>query len=106
MKKCYRKGLQIIMAHMEEAPKDRVPNHEDHAVLKYFEDVFKEIPRLPPKRDVDLSINLMPEAAQVSKNPYRMSTPEMEELEIQLEEILKKGIYTQVCHLGVPQFYL
>jgi hypothetical protein len=71
---------------MEEAPKDKVPNMEDHSVLKYFEDVFKEIPRLPPKRDIDFSINLMPGAAPVSKTPYRMSTPELKELQMQLEE--------------------
>ena len=37
---------------MEEAPKDKVPKLEDRAVLKYFEDVFKEIPGPPPKRDI------------------------------------------------------
>jgi hypothetical protein len=52
-----------------------VPNLEDHAVLEDFEDVFKEVLGLPPKRDIDSSINLMPRAALVSKNPYIMSTP-------------------------------
>jgi hypothetical protein len=45
---------------MEEAPKEKVSNIEYHAVLKDFEDVFKEVPGLPPKRDIDFSINLMP----------------------------------------------
>jgi hypothetical protein len=44
---------------MEEAPKDKVSNIEDHATLKDFVDVFHEVPRLPPKRDVDFSINMM-----------------------------------------------
>jgi hypothetical protein len=60
---------------MEEAYKDKVPKLEDHSILKYFDDVFKEIPGLPPKRDIDFSINLMPGAAPISKTPYRMSTP-------------------------------
>jgi hypothetical protein len=80
MKKCYRKGCQIFAAHKEEAPKDKVTNMEDHAVLEDFEYVFKEVPRLPPKRDIDFSINLMPRAALVSKTPYRMSTPKLKEL--------------------------
>jgi hypothetical protein len=80
LKKCYRKGCQIFAAHMEESSKDKVPNMEDHAVLEDFEDVFKEVPGLPPKRDIDFSINLMPRAAPVSKTPYRMSTPELKEL--------------------------
>jgi hypothetical protein len=58
LKKCYRKGCQIFAAHMEEASKDKVPILEDHAVLEDFEDVFKEVPGLPPKRDIDFSINL------------------------------------------------
>jgi hypothetical protein len=34
LKKCYRKGCQIFVAHMEETPKDKVPNLEDYAVLE------------------------------------------------------------------------
>ena len=75
---------------MEEASKDKVPNLEDHAVLKYF-DVFKEVLGLPPRRDIDFSINLMPGVAPVSKTPYIMSTLELKELQMQLEELLKKG---------------
>jgi hypothetical protein len=84
-KKCYRKGCQIFAAHMEEAPKDKVSNIEYHVVLKDFEDVFQELTRLPPKRDIDFYINLMPGAAPVSKTPYRISTPEMKELQLHLE---------------------
>jgi hypothetical protein len=83
LKKSFRKGCQIIAAHMEETPKDKVPSIEDYAVLKKFEDVFKEIMGFPPKRDIDFSINMMPGAAPVSKTPYRMSTPELKELQMQ-----------------------
>jgi hypothetical protein len=82
LKKCYRKGCQLFVAHMEESPKDKVLNMEDHSVLKYFEDVFKEIPGLPPKRDIDFSINLMPGASPVSKTPYKISTPELKKLQM------------------------
>jgi hypothetical protein len=73
-----------------EASSDVVSNLEDHEVLTEFKDVFQEVPGLPPKRDIDFSINLMPGAAPVSKAPYRMSTPELKELQLQLEELLKK----------------
>ena len=49
-----------------------------------------EIPGLPPKRDIDFTIELVPGAALVSKAPYRMSTPEMLELKMQLQELLEK----------------
>jgi hypothetical protein len=46
-------------------------------VLQQFEDVFQEIPRLPPKREIDLDIDLVPGVSMVSKTPYIMSTPEL-----------------------------
>jgi hypothetical protein len=91
LKKCYRKGCQLFAAHVGETPKDKVSSIEDHEVLKEFEDIFQEVPGLPPKRDIDFFVNLMPGAAPVSKAPYRMSAPELKELQLQLEEILKKG---------------
>jgi hypothetical protein len=98
---------EIFATYMEETPKDKVSNIEDYEVLKEFEDVFKEIPRLPPKRDIDFSINLMPGAALISKTPYRMSTPELKELQMQLEYILKKGyIRPSVSPWGAPFLFV
>jgi hypothetical protein len=92
---------------VEEASKDEVSNIEDHAVLKEFEDVFQELPRLPPKRDIDFSINLMPGAALVSKAPYIMSTPKLKKLQLQLEELLKKGyIRPSVSPWGAPILFV
>jgi hypothetical protein len=82
LNKCYKKGCQLFAAHMEEASKDRVSNIEDHAVLKEFEDVFQEIPGLPLKRYIDFSVSLIPRVDLVSKNPYRMSTSELKELQL------------------------
>jgi hypothetical protein len=67
---------------MEETPKDKVPNLEDHAVLEDFEYLFKEVLGLCPKRDIDLSIYLMPGPCPVSKTPYRMSTPKLKDLQM------------------------
>jgi hypothetical protein len=107
LKKCYRKRCQIFAAHMEETPKDKVPNLEDYAVLENFEDVFKEVPGLPPKRDIDFSINIMLGAAPVSKTPYIMSTLELKELPMQLEDLLKKGyICPSVSPWGAPVLFV
>jgi hypothetical protein len=107
LKKCYRRGCQIFEAHMEETPEDKVPNLGDYVVLKEFEDVFKEVPRLPQMRDIDFSIDLMPKVAPVSKTPYRMSTVELKELQMQLEELLKKGyIRPSVLPWGAPIFFV
>jgi hypothetical protein len=107
LKKCYKKGCKIFAAHMEETPKDKVPKLDDHAILEYFEDVFKELLRLPPKRDIYFSINLMPGAPPMSKTPYRMSTPKLKELQMQLYDILKKGyIHPSVSPWGFPVLFM
>jgi hypothetical protein len=107
LKKCYRKGCQIIAAHLAETPRDKVPNLEDYAVLEYFEDVFKEVPGLPPRRDIDFSINLMPGVTPVSNTPYRMSTQELKELQMQLEVHLKKGyIFPSMSPWGAPVLFV
>jgi hypothetical protein len=65
------------------------------------------VPGLPPKRDIDFSINLMPGAAPVSKTPYRTSTPELKELQLQLKELLKKGyIHPSVSPWGAPVLFV
>jgi hypothetical protein len=91
LKKFYRKGYQLFASHLEEATEDKVSNIEDQAVLKYFEDVFQEVPGLSSKRDIDFFVNRMPRVAPISKSPYIMSTPELKEMQFQLEELLKKG---------------
>jgi hypothetical protein len=82
LKKKIRKGCQVFVAHIGEETKDKVPSIEVYAVLKEFEYVFKEILGFPPRRDIYFSINLMPGEAPISKTPYRMSTPELKELQM------------------------
>jgi hypothetical protein len=92
---------------VEEESRYVVSNLEDHEVLKELKDIFQEVPRLPPRRDIDFSINLIPGVAPVSKAPYRMSTPELKELQLQLEEILKKGyIHPSVSPWGAPVLFV
>ena len=91
LKKFCRKGCQLYAAHILEATEDETPRMEDNQVLQEFKDVFlDEILGLPPKRDIDFIIELMLGAAPVSKTPYKMSTPEMLESKIQLQELLEK----------------
>ena len=49
----------------------------------------------------------MPGAVPVSKTPYRMSTTELKELQMQLEELLKKGhIHPSVSPWGAPVLFV
>jgi hypothetical protein len=91
LKRCLRKGFQLYATHVEEPKKTKGPSLEEFSVLQEFEDVFQEIPGFPPKREIYFSIDLVPGSSLVSKTPYRMSTPELKELQMKLEELLKKG---------------
>ena len=92
---------------MEES-KNETPRLEDFHVLQEFKDVFlDEIPRLPPKRNIDFIIDLMLGVATVFKTPYRMSTPKMIELKMQLQELLeKKYIRSSVSPWGAPVLFV
>ena len=91
LKKFCRKGCQLYVAHILEPTGDETPRLEDYRVLQEFKDVFPdEIPGIPPKRDINFTIELVLGVAPVSKTPYRMSTPEMLELKMQLQELLEK----------------
>jgi len=65
---------------------------ENIRVVCEFEDVFpKELPRLPPQREIDFGIELIPDAQSIFKAPYHMAPTELKKLKIQLDELLQKG---------------
>jgi hypothetical protein len=91
MKICFKKGFQLHATLVEELDKTKSPSIEYFSVLQEFDDVFKETLGFPPKRDIDFYIDLVHGSTLVLKTPYRMSTPDFKELQMQLEEFLKKG---------------
>ena len=60
-------------------------------VVDEYADVFPdEILELPPSRDVDFSIDLIPGVGLVSMAPYRVAPAELAELKKQIEDLLEK----------------
>ena len=57
-------------------------NFEDTCrVVDEFPDVFHdELPSMPPERDIEFLIELLPGIAPIAKRPYRMGVNELEEL--------------------------
>jgi hypothetical protein len=51
-----------------------------------------ELPRLPPDRDVEFAIELIPVTTPILRRPYRMPPNELAELKKQLQDLLKKGL--------------
>ncbi|XP_073133868.1 uncharacterized protein [Henckelia pumila] len=61
-------------------------------VVKDFPEVFPDdVVGLPPVREVEFGIELLPETKPASKAPYRLAPTEMKELKDQLQELLDKG---------------
>ncbi|GKA04472.1 hypothetical protein Tco_0683592 [Tanacetum coccineum] len=65
---------------------------EDVPKVQDFPEVFPEdLPGLPPTRQVEFRIDLVPGAAPVARAPYRLAPSEMKELSEQLKELSDKG---------------
>jgi hypothetical protein len=65
---------------------------EEVLVMCEYPDVFsKELPGMPPDRDVEFMIDLLPSIGPIAKRPYRMSVDELEELKKQFRELSNKG---------------
>ncbi|KAI3767953.1 hypothetical protein L2E82_18382 [Cichorium intybus] len=72
--------------------KKEVKEITDIPEVRDFPDVFQEdLPGIPPTRQVEFIIDLIPGAAPVAKSPYRLAPTEMQELSSQLHELLEKG---------------
>nr|GEW13765.1 putative reverse transcriptase domain-containing protein [Tanacetum cinerariifolium] len=64
---------------------------EDIPVAHEFSGVFLEdLSGLPPSREVEFCIDLIPRAMPVAKSPYRLAPMEMQELSNQLKELQEK----------------
>ncbi|GKB79863.1 hypothetical protein Tco_0946758 [Tanacetum coccineum] len=66
---------------------------EDVPIVRNFPEVLPEgLPGLPPARQVEFQIDLVPGAAPVARAPYRLAPSEMKELSEQLKELSDKGL--------------
>ena len=67
----------VVDTHVNEEKK----SVNEVSVVREFSDVFPDdLPGIPPERQVEFKIDLIPGAAPVAKAPYRLAPPEMKEL--------------------------
>ena len=77
-----RKGYEAFLALILDSKRGQV-GVEKIPVVMEFPDVFpEELPSIPLEREVDLSIEIVPGTAPVSKAPYRMALAELKELKV------------------------
>ncbi|GKF53658.1 putative reverse transcriptase domain-containing protein, partial [Tanacetum coccineum] len=87
-------GCQVFLIQMtkEEKAETLERQIEDVPIVRDFLEVFPEdFPGLPPTRQVEFHIELIPGAAPVTRAPYRLAPAEMKELAEQLKELSDKG---------------
>lgn len=111
LKKGYKHGEETYLAVLKwdeiEETSGKVPL-KINEVLTKFEDVMPEkLPKkLPPRRDVNHKIELLPGTEPSAKAPYRMSQPELSELRKQLKELLDAGLIVPVkSPFGAPVLF-
>src|SRR5262249_52365792 len=80
----------------------------DIEVIREFPDVFSDdLPGLPPVREIDFAIELIPGTSPISISPYRMAPTELAELKKQLHDLLDKGlIRPSVSPWGAPVLFV
>jgi hypothetical protein len=81
---------------------------EDVPIVQEFVNVFPdELPGMPPERDVEFTIDLIPGTKPIAKNAYRLAALELAELKKQLEELQQKGfIRPAASPWGAPVLFV
>ncbi|XP_073033835.1 uncharacterized protein [Primulina eburnea] len=92
------KGVSWVLAAVIDLNTEMKIEFNEIEVVRDFPDVFADdVLGLPPDREVEFVIDLVPGTAPISKAPYRMAPTEMKELKNQLQDLLDKE---QVSFLG------
>ncbi|KAL5539424.1 hypothetical protein UlMin_044282 [Ulmus minor] len=89
--KLLRKGCMGYLASIRNTSIEQNSKLEDIAIVKDFPEVFPDdLPGIPPDREIEFEIELLPGTTPISKAPYRMAPTELKELQIQLQELIDK----------------
>ena len=102
LKKGYQGYLDYFVGNDKDVKLDYIP------IVRDYPDVFlEELPRLPQKREVEFTIELVPGTTSISKAPYRMASLELKYLKTQLQEMLDRGfIRPSVSPWGAPMLFV
>ncbi|GJR43087.1 putative ribonuclease H-like domain-containing protein [Tanacetum coccineum] len=89
------KGCHVFLAHVttkETKDKSEKKRLENVSIVRNFPEVFpKDLLGLPPTRQVEFQIDLIPGIAPIARIPYRLGPSKMKELSDQLKELSDKG---------------
>ena len=77
-------------------------------VVRDYPDVFPdELPGMPPDREIEFLIDLIPSTSPIAKRPYRMPANELAEFKEQIRELRAKGfIRPSSSPWGAPVLFI
>ncbi|MGI4156993.1 reverse transcriptase family protein, partial [Klebsiella pneumoniae] len=83
-------------------------NSEFPPIVREFPDVFPDdLPGLPPVRQIEFKIDLVPGTGPISIQPYRLAPAELEELRKQIDDLKEKGfIKDSSSPWGAPTLFV
>ncbi|KAA3466629.1 DNA/RNA polymerases superfamily protein [Gossypium australe] len=89
--KYLRKGYESYLAFVLNTQESEVKIEAVPVVCEYLNVFSEELPGLPPIREVEFGIELVPGTTPISVTPYSMAPLELKELKVQLQELTDKG---------------
>ncbi|XP_070015995.1 uncharacterized protein [Nicotiana sylvestris] len=97
-------GLLAIVTNIRKEP----VSIENVPVVREFSDVFPEdLPGLPPVREIDFGVDLLPDTRPISIHSYQMALAELRDIKQQLHDLLDKGfIRHSVSPWGAPVLFI
>ncbi|XP_075099244.1 uncharacterized protein LOC142176079 [Nicotiana tabacum] len=106
-RKMISKGYIYHLVRVKDADA-QIPTLQSVPIVNEFPEVFPEdLPGIPPDREIDFGIDLLPGTKPISIPPYRMAPAELKELKVQLKDLLDKGfIRPSVSPWGTPVLFV
>src|SRR3954471_17225666 len=104
-----------VIRHISSYPSSKVrckagtaePTLDQIPIVCDYADVFPdELPRMPPDRDIEFIIELIPGTAPIVQRPYRMNPEQLVELKKQLDDMLRKGLIRPASPWGSPVIFV
>jgi hypothetical protein len=93
---------RIVLNHL-----DAVSTLDIRTVFEYPDIFLEELPGMPPDREIEFVIELVPGTAPIFKRPYRMAANQLAELKEELQELLDKGyICPSASPWGAPVIFV
>lgn len=90
-KRYMSRGCQVFVVQVTET-KPNEKQLEEIPIVREYPEVFpKDLPGLPPIRQIEFQIDVIPGGAPIAQEPYRLAPSEMKELSEQLQELTDRG---------------